>query len=755
MKRFITIITLITIKLSVMTLLSSSCGWGVHAQDFTYKWTADRGDGTYVNPIINSDFPDCDVIRVGDTYYFIGTTMYHFPGATLLKSKDLVNWEYCANPLLQIENNDAYNLLNGGSHYAQGMWASSLNYHNGKFYIYFISYGRNGYDNGRNILLTATDPEGEWKMEYWPEHYYDAGWLFDDGENGDGNVYVACGIGNIFVNKLNGKTLAKISSTQVVFNKDGYEGSRMYHIGDYYYIYVTTGGYWRGQTIYRSKNPMGPYEEVPYTLFQGDAVHQGALIETQTGEWWTILFKDAGAIGRTPFLEPVQWKDGWPIIGDNGRDVSRNGARHKKPDVGATYPRTYLPTSDSFSSDTLALQWQWNHNPQKSAWSLTERPGWMRLYSCTVTDNLVWARGSLTQRLVGYSPNATASSGWKPNYGTAKFDLSGMQEGDIAGLAIVQNPYSFIGVKMENGKKYLISQRYKFDSQKPSFQEEKKGAELTSDIIYLRALTNFGTNSCNYYYSYQPTTGYTRFGVSMTMGYTLDHFVGQRYYIFNYSTKATGGHIDIDWFTTEQKVPVEYFEELDYNQVVPEKTPVEEWYGFPFETSKFDPSIIGTGSFLPASKSLKTSPSGVAGWQYPQPWDISDFKYLVANIVRTTTNKLELRIYDSPNIWSEPYIIPFGNGKTVKVELDNMITESGRKLDPSHICKVAFSTNGSSSCYLGSIFLSDDGQNPSAITTLPIDNSAESNSPIYDFNGRRIAKPSKGLYIKNGNKYIK
>lgn len=753
MKRFIGIITLFAIKLSVMTLLSSSCGWEAAGQEYTRQWSADRGDGTYINPIINADFPDCDVIRVGDTYYFVGTTMYHFPGATLLKSKDLVNWEYCANPLLQIENNDAYNLLNGGSHYAQGMWASSLNYHNGKFYIYFISYGRNGYDNGRNILLTATDPEGEWKMEYWPEHYYDAGWLFDDGENGDGNVYVACGIGNIFVNKLNGKTLAKISSTQVVFNKDGYEGSRMYHIGDYYYIYVTTGGYWKGQTIYRSKNPMGPYEEVPYTLFQGDAVHQGALIQTQTGEWWTILFKDAGAIGRTPFLEPVQWKDGWPIIGNNGKDVSRNSAKYKKPNVGAEYPKTYLPTNDAFASNVLGKQWQWNHNPQPAAWSLTERPGWMRLYSCTVTDNLVWARGSLTQRIVGYSPNGTERDRWIANYGTAKFDLSGMQEGDIAGLAIVQNPYSFIGVKMENGKKHLISQRWKFDGQKPTLSEEKKGVELTSDIVYLRAITNFGTNACNYYYSYEPTSSYTKVGVSMTMGYTLDHFVGQRYYIFNYSTIATGGHIDVDWFSTEVKPTVDYFNELDKNQEVPEVEEAEEWYDFPFEKGKLNPSLIGSGTMNANTKYIKTAPSGMAGWRYPKAWDVSGYKYLVCNLARATATKAELRIYDSHNIWSEPFIVPFGKQKTISIPLDDMVTASGRRLDPSHICVVGISSDGSTYIYLSSIYLSDDGTTPSAIENIIP--SVSGSKALYDLTGRKVQTPKKGIYILEGKKIIR
>lgn len=723
------------------------------AQDFKRQWTADKGDGTYINPIVNGDFPDCDVIRVDDTYYLISTTMYHFPGATLLKSKDLVNWEYCANPLTQIEDNDAYNLLNGGSHYAQGMWASSLNYHNGKFYIYFISYGRNGYDSGRNVLLTATDPEGKWKMEYWPEHYYDAGWLFDDGENGDGYVYVACGIGNIYVNKLNGKTLSKISSTQVVKDKDGYEGSHMYHIGDYYYIYVTTGGYWKGQTIYRSKNPMGPYEEVPYTLFQGDAIHQGGLVDTPSGEWWTILFKDAGAIGRVPYLEPVKWKDGWPVIGNNGRDVSNNGARYKKPDVGGEYPVTYLPTNDAFCSDKLGMQWEWNHNPQSMAWSLTQRPGWMRLYSCTVTDNLMRARGSLTQRILGYSPNGTESSKWLPNYGTVKFDVSGMKDGDIAGLAVVQNPYSFIGVKMKDGKKYLFSQLCSFDSQNPKVIEEKTGKELTEDIVYLRAVSNFGNRTCNYLYSYNSTSGFVKFGVSMTMNYTLDHFVGQRYYLFNYSTKATGGHVDIDWFTTEPTAPADYFAELDAGQSLPDNGDVEQWDGFPFTTDKFNASIAGEGKFTPNIKSLTTSAKGIAGWMYPSPWDVSACKYLVVNLLRSCSCNAEIRIYDGSSIWVEPYVVSMRNQKSVVIDLDNMVTANGTKLDPSHIGIIAFSTDGTSAIYLKDVFLSNDGSTPTSIDAVQINSSCD-NVPYYDLSGREVANPQKGIYINNHKKVI-
>ena len=544
----------------LMALLMGAAALGASAQqtaEYKQVWTADLGDGTFVNPVLNGDFPDIDVIRVEDTYYMVSTTMYHFPGATILKSKDLVNWSYCANPLQKIDDNDAYNLMNGRWHYSQGQWAASLNYYQGKFYLYFICYGRQGVDNTQNILLTATDPEGEWTMTKMDEHYYDSGWLFDDGPNGDGYLYVACGIGDIWVNKLNAKTLKKLSDTRVISVGNGCEGSHMYHIGDYYYIYATYGGTEGSQTIFRSKNPMGPYEEHNGRVFANQKIHQGALIETQTGEWWTMLFKDAGAIGRIPYLEPVEWKDGWPIIGNAGIDVSKGGKAYRKPDVGQTYERTALPTNDAFTDVKLGMQWQWNHNPIESAWSLTERLGYLRLYTANVTESLNTARNSLTQRILGYSPNDTQAARYKNSYGTVKMDLSHMQEGDVTGLAVFQNPYSFIGVKMVDGQKHLYAERCSFGGQNLKLEESKVGPALRYDEVYLRAVVNFGTNLCRYYYSYD-NKRWTPWGITMTMGYTLDYFVGQRFYLFNYATRQLGGYVDFDWFTTEQ----EYSEEL-------------------------------------------------------------------------------------------------------------------------------------------------------------------------------------------------
>ncbi|MBO4593776.1 MAG: glycoside hydrolase 43 family protein, partial [Bacteroidaceae bacterium] len=259
-----------------------------------------------INPLIFADFPDPDVIRVGNTYYMVSTTMHHFPGATILKSNDLINWEYCSQPLTQLSNADNYNLINGHNAYARGMWACSMKYHNGMFYLLI-----NGNDTG-GWLLTANDPEGEWHMRHLSRIYYDPGMLFDNGK-----VYVACGIGNIQMCELD-EDFNYIREQRVVSDKQGLEGCHLYKIGEYYYIYATYGGWPSGQTVFRSKNIFGPYEEkllVDKTIDgRPNTIHQGALFNTPTGEWWTIMQQDLGCLGRMPNLQPVTWHDGWPMV---------------------------------------------------------------------------------------------------------------------------------------------------------------------------------------------------------------------------------------------------------------------------------------------------------------------------------------------------------------------------------------------------------------------------------------------------------
>ncbi len=531
---------------------------------FKYQYTADNGFGGFVNPLINADFPDPDIILVDDTYYLCSTTMHHFPGATILKSKDLVNWEYCANPLLQIADDDPYNLKNGFNRYSKGQWAPSLQYHNGKFYLNFIAFAAEGFDDGGDWILSATDPEGEWKMTKLDGFYYDSGFLFDDSrdhlhglgangeKNGDGYLYVASGIGDITVSKLNASTFKEISSTKVISVGNGCEGSHFYHIGDYYYIYATYGGTEGSQTIFRSKSPMGPYEEHNGRVFENQHIHQGGLVETQTGEWWTILFKDAGTVGRIPYLEPVKWVDEWPVIGTNGIDVSAKGQPYTKPNVGKIYPTTYLPTNDTFTNPKLGLQWEWNHNPDNSGWSLFENPGNLRLHTVTITDDLKQAQNMLTQRIFSYNKANTDASSYPDSYGTVSIDTKGMQDGDIAGLCVFQDPYGYIGVKQIDGQKYLVQYISGYDAVPENEVISETPLSLSDDqTIYLRAIVNFGTNKANFYYS-TDNAEWTKFGNEMTMRYILTVFVGNRFGIFNYATKQLGGYVDVDWFTTEE-----------------------------------------------------------------------------------------------------------------------------------------------------------------------------------------------------------
>ncbi len=242
-----------------------ACPWATHhwfeeyasenypRPDFDYRSHSDNGDGTYTNPLIHADFPDPDVIRVGDVYYMVSTTMHIFPGATLLKSYDLVNWEYCSNPLELIESDSCYN-LDGCDRYGKGQWASSLKYKDGTFYILF-----NTNDEG-NYLLTSTDPEGAWDIKKLNGGYYDPGLFFDN----DGKTYVVHGINTLKVTELDENFDAVAGSEQVVFTytyREGLEGSHLYKINGYYYIYATYGGWPAFQVALRSADIYGPYEE--------------------------------------------------------------------------------------------------------------------------------------------------------------------------------------------------------------------------------------------------------------------------------------------------------------------------------------------------------------------------------------------------------------------------------------------------------------------------------------------------------------
>ncbi len=516
--------------------------------DFSTYSVSDLGTGKYQNPIVFADFPDPDVIRVGDTFYMITTTMHHFPGATILKSKDLVNWEYCARPLEQLATTDNYNLQNGQNAYAKGMWACSMKYHEGKFYVLI-----NGNDAG-GFLLTATNPEGQWEKRALPRSYYDPGMLFDNGK-----VYVACGIENIQMCELD-KDFNFVREERVISDKSGLEGCHLYKIGDYYYIYATYGGWPSGQTIFRSKNIFGPYEEkllVEKTINgKANTVHQGALFDTPTGEWWTIMQEDLGCLGRMPNLQPVSWEDGWPIVGNKGVPYTS----YTKPSVGSSFPITALPTNDNFRAYPIGMQWEWNHNPDGGAWSLFERPGWLRMKTSGTADKLTQARNMLTQRIFAYHNKES-----QPSTGTIRIDVSNLQEGDRAGICILQDPYAAIAVEMKNGKKQLVWWQDQLATNSSFTPSAVNGTTIEGDIVYLRASVTYGTSQTQFYYSFDNQT-YSPLGGQTKLGYNLSIFVGARFGIFCYASKENEerGYADFDWFSTETAFEEESFYPADF-----------------------------------------------------------------------------------------------------------------------------------------------------------------------------------------------
>jgi beta-xylosidase len=488
---------------------------------------SDNGDGTFTNPVIAADFPDIDVVRVGDTYYMLSTTMFIFPGVPLLKSKDLVNWEYCCNTVPRMDTSPCYN-LEGCNRYGHGQWAGSLKYHDGMFYLLFNTLNEGGY------LCTATNPEGSWNIRRLPRGFHDPGLFFDD----DGRIYVSFGYNKLFITELD-SNFAPIGKDSLVFTgsiRPGIEGSHVYKRNGYYYLYCTYGGGDGFQVALRSRNIYGPYEQQVVlrdkTKGVNFGVHQGALFETKTGEWWTLLFVDAGPIGRMPSLQPLRWVDDWPVAGVEGNGV----VTYRKPDVGHTSPILDLPTSDEFSGNVLGMQWGWNHNPDDTKWSLTQRPGWLRLQTVKAVPNLKEARNTLTQRIfMNYDPSV-------PTAGVTKLDVSRMKDGDVAGLAVFQDPYAYIAIRMEDGKKRLIM---------VNDGEIISSLPCRKNLVYLKAFASNAARVATFQYSFNGKK-FASLGNDLKMRFNLTIFTGNKFCLFNYASKETGGTVDFDFFRTDE-----------------------------------------------------------------------------------------------------------------------------------------------------------------------------------------------------------
>ncbi|WP_205502334.1 glycoside hydrolase family 43 protein [Rufibacter psychrotolerans] len=498
-------------------------------------WTLPSlGQGTARNPIIHADVPDLAMIRVGDTYYMSSTTMHMSPGVPIMKSKDLVNWQLVNYAYDTLANVDELNLTNGKSTYGRGSWASSLRYHKGTYVLTTFAQ-----TTGKTHVYTTKDIEkGPWKAISFRPSYHDHTIFFDD----DGRVYLIYGAGNLKILELQADLSGVKPGTERVLIDNASapagpnvglpaEGSQLFKVNGKYYLFNIA---WpkdgmRTVIVHRADKITGPYEG--RVALQDKGVAQGGLIDTPGGAWYAYLFRDYGAVGRIPYLVPVKWQDGWPVLGVDG----------KVPDaLNLPASKGLMPgivASDEFTRRkgevALPLVWQWNHNPDNKLWSVTKRKGYLSLTTGRVDTSFLLARNTLTQRTIG--PEST---------GSTLVDVSNMKEGDFAGLALLQQRYGLVGVKSENGAKSIVM--VNAQSGRP---QEVGRIPLQQNKVYLKAECDFRERKdvANFFYSLDGKT-WTKIGSSLKMAYTIPHFMGYRFGLFNYATKTPGGQVDFDYF---------------------------------------------------------------------------------------------------------------------------------------------------------------------------------------------------------------
>jgi beta-xylosidase len=493
---------------------------------------------TFTNPPLWEDFADDDIIRVGDTYYDSASTMHYSPGAPILRSYDLVNWEVAGHsvPSLDFDSN-AYN-LSGGRAYVKGIWASAFNYRKSNSTYYWIGC----VEFNRTYVYTSTSIENGWtKRSKINNCYYDAGLLIDD----DDTMYVAYGNTTVNVAQLTSDGLSQVRTQQVfttASNVGTLEGSRFYKRNGYYYIFMTKPA--NGQYVLRSTSPWGPYElhqvllNTPGPIAGGGVPHQGGLVQTAAGDWYYLAFQDAYPGGRVPVLAPITWSsDGWPVL------QTVNGAwaaSYPYPNVPRP-PRTVKkPTgSDSFTAATLGPEWEWNHNPDATKWSAGSG---LHLQTATVTNDLYSARDTLTHRILG--PTSTA---------TIQLDYSAMKDGDRTGLALLRDSSAWIGVKRDNGA-YRVSTvgNLTMDGNwnTTGTGTELAGAPISGGKIWLRVTADIhpGTGRLGKFSYSTDGVNFTALGGGFTMNNAWQFFMGYRYGIFNYATTALGGSVTVNRF---------------------------------------------------------------------------------------------------------------------------------------------------------------------------------------------------------------
>jgi xylan 1,4-beta-xylosidase len=550
--RFVSLIILIAGVIAAMPPESFGS-----SSDAVKHWTSDNGNGTYSNPLFYEEFEDPDVIRVGDDYYLAGTTMHMNPAVQLMHSKDLVNWELAGYCMERLDLGPAFRLEDGRGIYGRGIWAPCIRYHNGMFYVFSNV-------NGVGLqVFRSKSIHGPWERNQLPGRH-DLSVLFDD----DGKIYIISSNRSPYpIEELAPDLKSFVPVVRYQLDARMGEGHHLYKINGKYYDISAIPGATTDQMVARADSIDGPWtvermvqgESLGVTTVaidratpndRGLTLHQGGIVDTPSGEWWSIIMPDHGSAGRMVALVPITWDNGFPLIGLPG-NLRKAPNTWIKPNTCYTQdPKPAFIHNDNFDNGKLNPEWQWNHVPDDSKWSLTEKPGVLRLHSLPA-ENFYSARNSICQR-----PPAPES------IMTVELNTSGMVAGDTAGLALLSSPYAWIGVvKSADG---MTLQMYNSPRRARGFG--RRGATQTPvpdnppvispanppKHLWLRVHCNFDTDQAVFSWSGDGKE-FTPLGKPFAMTFQLRTFQGVRPALFNYNTSSQpGGYADFDNYTVEE-----------------------------------------------------------------------------------------------------------------------------------------------------------------------------------------------------------
>lgn len=519
-----------------------------------------KGKAQAKNPITGLDYPDVDVIRVGEIYYMVSTTMHFMPGCEILRSYDLVNWEH-ASYVYDVLDSTSGQCLEGESNiYGRGMWAATLRYHKGVFYVCFVAN-----DTQKTYLFTAPSVKGPWKKQVVEGFYHDCSILFDD----DDKVYMVYGNKHIYLTQmeedLSGPKPGGLHR-MVVSDEGhpglGYEGAHFYKIhGKYYlfFIHSLRTEWKRVEACFISESLEGEFvggdvlnDDMGY---RNSGVAQGGIVDTPDGDWYAILFQDRGASGRLPVLLPISWEKDYPVFGKNGQIpkefvvTSYNSEYPYEPLVqsddfkkgrifkGRAYATDRVCEDATYDSYGFKSCWQFNHEPDFSLIQRNMEDGLVEVITDKLCNNLTQAKNILTQRM--FSPKCA---------GEIRVNAVHLKDGDFAGICALQGCYGAVALTKEAGKTYAVMMR------KPEENNTSMGKTVDllvpviwekrlveSDDICFRLEVDFTDGKDEAQFSLNTGEGWETFGPVHKLFFRLDHFTGCRFGLFVYSTKEPGG----------------------------------------------------------------------------------------------------------------------------------------------------------------------------------------------------------------------